>query len=104
MRGMGTGRGTPTSPDPSAPGWSGGGSITPKRLLVLALLACVIAATLGAQPLAAWVDASVASGTVLQDAVDTWSDAIQRVGLDRPYDMLRHAVRDAEAVRFPGGD
>lgn len=78
--------------------------VSPKRLLVLALLACVIAATLGAQPFAAWVDASEANGTVLQGAVDAWSDAMRRIGCDRPYEMLRHAVRDAEAARFPGGD
>lgn len=80
------------------------GDVSPKRLLVLALLACVVAATLGAQPLAAWVDASEASGTVVQDAVDAWSDAMRRIGLDRPYETLRRVVRDAEAARFPGGD
>lgn len=101
---MGTSRSTPTSTDPSALDGGGRGNIRPKRLLVLALLACVVAATLGAQPLAAWVDASEASGTVLQDAVDAWSDAMRRIGFDRPYEMLRHAVRDAEAAHFPGSD
>lgn len=100
---MGTNR-TPTSPYPSAPDGGRGGNISPKRLLVLALLACVIAGTLGAQPLAAWVDESVARGTVLQDAVDAWSDAMRRIGFHRPYDTLRHAVRNAEAARFPGSD
>lgn len=80
------------------------GDVSPKRLLMLALLACVVAATLGAQPLAAWVDASEASGTVVQDVVDTWSDTMQRIGFDRPYEKLRHLVRDAEAAHFPGGD
>jgi hypothetical protein len=80
------------------------GDVSPKRLLMLALLACVVAATLGAQPLAAWVDASEASGTVVQDVVDTWSDTMQRIGFDRPYETLRHLVRDAEAAHFPGGD
>ena len=79
-------------------------SVSPKGLLMFALLACVVAATLGAQPLAAWVDASLASGTVLQEAADDWADAMRSAGLDRPYDTLRHAVRNAEDVRFPGGD
>jgi hypothetical protein len=78
--------------------------VSPKRLLALALLACVVAATLGAQPLAAWVDASEASGTVVQDAVDMWSDAMRRIGFDRPYETLRRAVRDAEAAHFSGSD
>ncbi|HLY87364.1 MAG TPA: hypothetical protein VKQ27_00125 [Acetobacteraceae bacterium] len=78
--------------------------VSPRHLLMLALLACVVAATLGAKPLAAWVDASLVSGTLVQGAVDEWSDAMQRIGMTRPYDMLRHAIRDAEAARFPGRD
>jgi hypothetical protein len=72
--------------------------------MVFALLACVVAATLGAKPLAAWVDASLVSGTFVQGAVDEWSDVMQRVGVTRPYDILRNAIRDAGAVRFPGRD
>ena len=71
---------------------------------MLALLACVVAAALGAKPLAGWVDASLVSGTFVQDAVDEWSDVMQRIGVTRPYDMLRRTIRDAEAVRFPGRD
>jgi len=90
----------------SAPQGSGDGNVrvSPRHLLMLALLACVVAATLGAKPLAAWVDASLVSGTLVQGAVDEWSDAMQRIGMTRPYDMLRHAIRDAEAARFPGRD
>jgi hypothetical protein len=77
---------------------------TQKRLLMLGVIACVVAATLGAQPFAAWVDASLVSGTFIQSAVDDWSDAMQRIGVTRPYDVLRHAIRDAEAAHFPGRD
>jgi len=77
---------------------------TPKRLLMFALLACVVAATLGAEPLSAWVDASLVSGTFIQSAVDNWSDAMQRIGVTRPYTVLRRAIRDAEAAHFPGRD
>src|SRR5579859_618800 len=105
---------SPPSPSPrvkpgaasSAPQGSADGNVrvSPRHLLMLALLACVVAATLGAKPLAAWVDASLVSGTLVQGAVDEWSDAMQRIGMTRPYDMLRHAIRDAEAARFPGRD
>lgn len=78
--------------------------VTPKRLLMLALLACVVAATLGAGPFAAWVDTSLVSGTFIQGAVDDWSDALQRIGATRPYELARHAIRVAEAARFPGRD
>lgn len=90
----------------SAPQGSGDGivRVSPTHLLMLALLACVVAATLGAKPLAAWVDASLLSGTLVQSAVDEWSDAMERIGVTRPYDVLRHAIRDAEAARFPGRD
>jgi hypothetical protein len=77
---------------------------TSKRLLMLALLACVVAATLGAEPFAAWVDASLVSGTFIQSAVDDWSDAMQRIGVTRPYEVARHAIRAAEAAHFPGRD
>ena len=39
--------------------------VTPRRLLGIALLACITAALFGAAPLAAWVDHSVAGGTVV---------------------------------------
>jgi hypothetical protein len=102
----------PNSPDTrlqpgtgiAAPRGDREGSADAKRLLMLALLACVVAATFGAKPLAAWVDASLVSGTFVQDAVDEWSDVMQRIGVTRPYDVLRRAIRDAEAARFPGRD
>jgi hypothetical protein len=78
--------------------------VSAKRLLMLSLLACAVAATFGAKPLAAWVDASLVSGTFVQGAVDEWSDVMRRVGVTRPYDMLRNTIRDAEAARFPGRD
>lgn len=103
-----------TLPDPpvksgagiSAPGGRGDGNgrATPKQLVMLVLLACVVAATLGAKPLADWADASLISGTFVQVAVDDWSDIMQSIGVTRPYDVLRHAIRDAEAARFPGRD
>ena len=82
----------------------GNGRAPPKQLVVLALLACVVAATLGAKPLAAWVDVSLISGTFVQVAVDDWSDVMQSIGVTRPYNVLRRAIRDAEAARFPGRD
>jgi hypothetical protein len=29
---------------------------------------------------------------------------MRRIGFDRPYETLRHAVRDAEAAHFSGSD
>lgn len=72
--------------------------VTARQLLGIALLGCIVAALFGAVPLAAWVDASIAGGTVVQQAADAWLGLTQRVGLDRPYDALRHAIRDAEAA------
>ena len=70
--------------------------ITPRQLLGTALVCCIVAALLGAAPLAAWVDTSIAAGTVVQQAANDWLSLTQSVGLDRPYDVLRHAIRDAE--------
>jgi hypothetical protein len=72
--------------------------VTPRQLLGIALVGCCVAALFGAAPLAAWVDASVVSGTVVQQAADGWHGLTRRVGFDRPYDVLRGAVRDAEAA------
>jgi hypothetical protein len=72
--------------------------VTPRQLLVIALLGCVTAAAFGAAPLAEWVDASIAADTVVQRATDAWLELVQRIGLDRPYAALRHAVRAAEAA------
>ncbi len=72
--------------------------ITPRRLLGIAILSCFVAALFGAAPLAAWVDASMVSGTVVQQVADNWHELTQRVGFDRPYNALRRAVRDAEAA------
>jgi hypothetical protein len=74
-----------------------------RGLLLMALLGCGSAAVFGAAPLAAWVDGSIANGTVIQQAADAWLHLTQRAGLDRPYDSLRRDVRDAEASHF-GGD
>jgi hypothetical protein len=72
--------------------------VTPRQLLGVALVGCVVAAALGAQPLASWVDASIAGGTVLQLAADDWLALTQRAGLDRPYALLHRAMRGAEAA------
>jgi hypothetical protein len=72
--------------------------VTPGKLLSTALIASLVAAAFGAAPLAAWVQASPLDGTVQQQAADEWLAMTRRIGLDRPYDVLRHAVRDAEAA------
>jgi hypothetical protein len=73
--------------------------VTPRQLLGIAVLGCFVAALFGATPLSAWVDASVAGGSVVQQVADGWRDLTQRVGFDGPYDALRHAVRNAETAR-----
>jgi hypothetical protein len=78
-------------------------SVTPRNLLAITLLGSFTAAVFGAAPLAVWVDASLASGTVIEQAADAWHEQMQRLGLDRPYVTLRRTLRDAEAARF-GGD
>jgi hypothetical protein len=74
--------------------------ITPRRLLAIALLGCIVAALFGAAPLAAWVDGSIARGTVIDQAAQDWLAIAQHFGFDRPYNAVRRAVRDAEALRF----
>lgn len=71
---------------------------TSRQLLGNSLLACLVAAVLGAAPLAGWVDASILGGTVVQKAADDWLALTQRVGLDWPYKALREAIRAAEAA------
>jgi len=58
---------------------------TPRQLLGTVVVGCFVAALFGADPLAARVDASVAGGTVLQQAADGWHALTQLVGFDRPY-------------------
>ena len=58
--------------------------MTPRSCLRIALLGCLVAALFGAAPLAAWVDASIAAGTVVQQAADAWRELTQRVGLEAP--------------------
>jgi len=77
--------------------------VTPRGLLGIALLGCLVAALFGAAPLAAWVDSSIAEATVVQQVADAWHDMARRLMLDRPYDALRRAVRDAEAAQFGRG-
>lgn len=74
--------------------------VTPRRqLLGTAMVGCFVAALFGADPLAARVDASaVAGGTVVQQAADGWRVLTQLVGFDRPYDALRHEVREVVAL------
>jgi hypothetical protein len=72
--------------------------VSPRRLLGVAFIGCITAAVLGAKPLAAWVDASIAADTVLQQAADDWLALTERAGLDRPYVALRQAMRDAEGT------
>lgn len=77
-------------------------TVTPRGLLAVALVGSIVAAVFGAVPLAAWVDALPASPivTAMQQATDAWRDLAQRGHLNRPYDVLRRAVRDAESARF----
>ena len=56
--------------------------VTPRKLLGIAVLGCCVAALFGAAPLAAWVDASIAGGTVVQQAADAWHELTQRFGFD----------------------
>jgi hypothetical protein len=70
--------------------------INPRQLLGLALLTCVVAALFGAKPLAGWVDTSVLADTIVQQTADEWLSVTQRLGFDRPYEVLRQAVRQAE--------
>jgi hypothetical protein len=78
-------------------------SVTRGHLLAIALLGCFTAAIFGAAPLAAWVDASIMGETAVAQTTQAWLGLTQRIGLDRPYDAVRRAVRAAEAARF-GGD
>ena len=74
--------------------------VTPGYLLVVALLGCVTAAVFGAAPLASWVSASSLAGTQVEQATDGWLGLTRRMGLDRPYDLARRAVRTAESAHF----
>jgi hypothetical protein len=74
--------------------------VTPRHLLAIALLGCVTAALFGAAPLASWVSASSLAGTQVEQAADAWLSVMQRLGLDRPYDLARNFVRTAESEHF----
>jgi hypothetical protein len=78
--------------------------VTPRHLLVIALLGCITAALLSAAPLASWVSASSLAGTQVERAADAWLGLMQRLGLDRPYDLARNFVRSAESAHFDTGD
>ena len=74
--------------------------VTPRQLLGIAVLGCIVAATLGAAPLASWVDASIAGGTVVQQAADALArvDAARRARSSlrcaAPGDARRRSARD----------
>jgi hypothetical protein len=72
--------------------------VSPRQLLGVAFIGCITAGVLGAKPQAAWVDASIAADTVVQQAADGWLALTERAGLDRPYVALRQAMRDAEGT------
>jgi hypothetical protein len=72
--------------------------MTPVKLLGLAVLACLVSAVLGAKPLAGWVESSILADSAVQQAADEWLSFTERFGLDRPYNVLRRAVREAEAA------
>jgi hypothetical protein len=74
--------------------------VTPIGLLAVALLASLVSAVFGAAPLAAWA----ASVPVLPQATETWQDLTQTLSLDRPYDVLRKAIRNAENAKFGAAD
>ena len=78
--------------------------VTPGHLLVIALLGCVTAAVFGAAPLASWVSESSLAGTQVEQATDAWLGLMQRLGLDRPYDLARNSVRSAESAHFDTDD
>ena len=70
--------------------------VTPRQLLGVALLSCAAAALFGANPLKDWVDTSILADTVVQQAADEWLSVTRWFGFDRPYDVLRQAVRQVQ--------
>ena len=71
-----------------------GGS--PRQVLVLVLIGSLALAVFASRDLSSWLD-RLGHGPLLtpvQRAAATWGDTMAALGLVRPHEALRHAIRD----------
>jgi len=70
-----------------------GGS--PRQVLVLTLVGTLVLAVFAAPDLASWLDRMDGGPIIkpLQRAAAEWDDAVGRLGLTRPHEILRAATR-----------
>jgi hypothetical protein len=68
---------------------------TPRQVLALTLVGTLVLAALASRDLATWLDRQGGGPLIepLQHAAAQWDGAMERLGLTRPHDALRAAMR-----------
>ena len=71
---------------------------TPRQVIIGSLVAALLLALFASRGLQSWADAKGDSrlADLVGDAVERWSDGIERLGLTQPHDALRRAIRRIE--------
>jgi hypothetical protein len=76
---------------------------TPGAVLRMIAAACLIGATLGAQPLRDWAESLNADNTVSANIIGVaqgWDGAVSRFGGDRPYRFLHEHLKLLQSQHF----
>jgi hypothetical protein len=75
---------------------------TPFQVLIGLLVASIALALFATRGLQSWADAKGDSALAMAvgDLVERWSDGIDRLGLTKPHDAVRRAVRRAGNVHW----
>ncbi len=73
----------------------GSPSATAPRVLWILLMGCGIGAVFGSVPLAQWAQAlpDGQAGVTVQAAAQDWTDAMARIGADRPYRWVHGMIQ-----------
>jgi len=75
---------------------------TPRQVLTGLVIAALILAVFASRGLQSWADAKGDSvlAALIGDAVERWSDGIDKLGLAAPHDSLRSAIRRIEDAHW----
>jgi hypothetical protein len=75
---------------------------TPRQVLTGVAIAGLVLSLFASRGLQSWADAKGDSvlATEVGDAVERWSDGIDRLGLAGPHDALRRAIRQIENAHW----
>ncbi|HVJ53035.1 MAG TPA: hypothetical protein VM689_11255 [Aliidongia sp.] len=75
---------------------------TPLQLVLMLVIGTALLALFASRSLPTWAEAK-GDGTiamVVDDWAERWADGLERLGLTRPHDVVRRAIRRAELKRW----